>query len=113
MACVFVSGRGLVGRLVRDFHSGETDQEDLLQTQTLSREVDQHFIRPAHPACSLGQVIPWFILDWLNHVFGHSNLLKQSITHHFSAAFFSMGFMFLMSTNMLMHSWNLCVCVSV
>lgn len=54
--CVCVSGGGLFGRVVRDFHSGETDQEDLLQTQTLSREVDQHFIWPAHPAGPFGSV---------------------------------------------------------
>lgn len=50
------AGRGLFGRILRDFHSGKTNQEDLLQTWTVSWEVDQHFIRPTHPARSSGQV---------------------------------------------------------
>lgn len=54
----FTSGRGLVGRLVRHVHSGEAHQEDLLQTQTLSWEVDQYFVRQTHTAGSTGQVRP-------------------------------------------------------
>lgn len=38
------SGGGLFGRLLGHLHSGETQQEDLLQAQTLSREVDQRFV---------------------------------------------------------------------
>ena len=50
------SGGGLSGGLVGRFHSGETEQEDLLQAQTLSGEVDQCFIRPPHPDRPSGQV---------------------------------------------------------
>lgn len=79
MTCMCMSGRGLARWFVRYFHSGETYQEDLLQTQTLSWEVDQPFVWPTHPACPFGQVI-WtisfhllhrcsFIFDKLSHFY--------------------------------------------
>lgn len=55
--CWRSSGGGLSGRFVGHFHSGETKQEGLLQTPTLSWEVDQCLIRPPHPDRPPGQVI--------------------------------------------------------
>lgn len=55
-------GGGLFGRILGHFHSGETEQEDLLQAQTLSWEVGQRFIRPTHPDRPSGQVISTLLL---------------------------------------------------
>lgn len=50
------AGRRLVGRIVRNVHSGKTQQEDLLQTGTVPWEVDQHFIWQADFTGPAGQV---------------------------------------------------------
>lgn len=55
--CCPPSGGGLSGRLVGHVHPGEAKQEGLLQTPTLSWEVDQRLIRPPHPDRPPGQVI--------------------------------------------------------